>query len=402
MNNNSKKGKRLFIVLVCAFIAVAIAFGLTLGIITAYKNSKAAIKYNGLTMTEKEASYFLSYYKYLYMRYLSDSGVPDVEDTYGFWNKIDETENKSYGALLSESSEKFMRELMVSISLFDRYVSLSKDERKLIGNAAKNVLDYKADGSRDKFNSLSRDFGFEYDDFLTATKSFYKSAMAKSVIYGKDGSLISSYPDLCAKYLSKYSHVKLLFIRTNDKFLVDENGNRVMGNDGMDQTVPLSDSEKAQRAALISEIKSYIDAIDTGNVEMGSAMFDYYLENHDEGDKDRHEDGYYFYEKSDFTSEFREEFPTIVEKSLSMEKESYSFVELDFGVCFIYKYEPTAGAYASKLSEACFRDFYKDAANELYNESLEELSANVVLTERYKKIDIVAIPYNYNLVPNFN
>lgn len=383
-------------------MAAVLIFGLTLGIITAYKNSKAAIRYNGLTMTEGECSYFLSYYKYLYMRYLSESGVSDVEDTLGFWNKIDEAENKSYGELLSESSEKFMRELIVSVSLFDRYVSLGKNEKELIENAAKNVLTYKADGSIDKFNSISRKFGFVYSDFEDAVKSFYKSASAKTAIYGKDGSSMSSYPSLCAEYLAEYSHVKLLFIRTNDKFLLDENGNRVMGNDGKDQTLPLTDTEKAERAALISEIKGYIDAIGTGNVEMGSSMFDYYIENHDEGDTDRHEDGYYFHEKSEFTKEFRSEFPEIVEKSLSMEKESYDLVNLDFGVCFIYKYEPTASAYSSKLSEDCFRDFYKNASADLYNKSLSELAADVVLTDRYKKIDVVSIPYNYNLVPNFN
>ena len=145
MNKSEKKGKRIFLILISGFVAAVLAFGLTLGIITAYKNSKAAIKYNGLTMSEEECSYFLSYYKYLYMRYLSESGVADVEDTLGFWNKIDQTENKSYGELLVESAEQFMRELIVSVSLFDRYASLSKDEKKLIQTAAENVLNYKAD-----------------------------------------------------------------------------------------------------------------------------------------------------------------------------------------------------------------------------------------------------------------
>ena len=255
MNKNNKQGKRLFLILICSFLAAVLVFGLTLGIITAYKNSKAAIRYNGLTMTEEECSYFLSYYKNLYMKYLSRSGVTDVEDTLGFWNKIDESESKTYGELLLESSEKFMRELIVSVSLFDRYVSLSKNEKKLIENAAENVLTYKADGSIDKFNSMSRKFGFVYSDFEDAVKSFYKSASAKTAIYGKDGSSMSSYPSLCAEYLAEYSHVKLLFIRTNDKFLLDENGNRVVGNDGKDLLATSSFISLARASALSSTLK---------------------------------------------------------------------------------------------------------------------------------------------------
>ena len=407
MNKNDKRNdnvanKKILIIFISVFVAAVLVFGLILGIIVAVKNSRAAVKYDGYTMSEEETAYFLSYYKYRYMMLLSQSGVENVEDTKGFWNKIDENENKTYGELLKSGAEQFLKEIIVSVSIFNRYDKLNSSEKTLIKSAAKNVLTYRADGNRDKFNELAAEYGFSYNSFKSATEIFYKAAMAQNAVYGSDGSRLSSFPELCAEYLAEYSHVKLLFIRTEDKFLLDDGGNRVIGDDGKDKTVPLTEEEKLERQSLIHEINGYIAAIGNGDVEMGAAMFDYYLQNHDEGDSDMHNDGYYFHNSSDFTKEFSSQFSAVVEKAYSMASDSYASVELDFGVCFIYKYAPTQGAYMSDAAKICFEDFYQNAALRLFEKNLDELSTEVILTDNYKKLDIVKIPYNHTLIPSFN
>ncbi len=402
-NSPPKKRKNVFLItFICIFLALVLIFGAILGIMSAVRNSKAAVKYEGLTMSEETASFFVTYYKYRYMSILSSTGVVGVEDTRGFWNKIHEDEGVSYGELLQKSTEQYIRQIMVANYLYDNYARLTSDDRDIINTARGELLTYKADGNKDLFNSEVSKYGFDYSSLKDAITMLYKANVAKNIIYGADGSNLKNFPELANEYLTEYTHVKLLFIRTETTFVLDENGDRIIGDDGNDETRLLTEAEKTERQELISDIRGYIDARESGgDIQMGEEMFNYYLEKHDEGDKDMHADGYYFHKNSAFTSEFSEVFKNIVDKSYSMEIGSYDEVNVDFGVCFIYKYEPTANVYASTLAEVCFTDFYSDAAAVIFEKTLTELSTDVVLTEKFKKIDIIALPYNYDYLPSF-
>ena len=189
MNKNDKRNdnvanKKILIIFISVFVAAVLVFGLILGIIAAVKNSRAAVKYDGYTMSEEETAYFLSYYKYRYMMLLSQSGVENVEDTKGFWNKIDENENKTYGELLKSGAEQFLKEIIVSVSIFNRYDKLNSSEKTLIKSAAKNVLTYRADGNRDKFNELAAEYGF-FEALLKAWPfCFYLCGLILSALGG--------------------------------------------------------------------------------------------------------------------------------------------------------------------------------------------------------------------------
>ena len=402
-NNPKKKRKNIFLTtFICIFLALVFVFGIVLGIITAVKNANAVVKYEGLTMDKETASFFVTYYKYRYMSILSSLGVENVEDTPGFWNKIYKKEEVSYGELLKKSTEQYIRQIMVANYLYDNYERLSADDRDIINTAVRDLLTYKANGNKDIFNSEVSKYGFDYSSLRDTVTMLYKANTAQNVIYGNDGSNLKNFPELANEYLAEYTHVKLLFIRTETTFVLDKDGNRIVGDDGNDQTRLLTDSEKAERQSLITDIRGYIDARESGgDIQMGEEMFDYYLEKHDEGDKDMHADGYYFHKNSEFTSEFSEVFKNIVDKSYTMQIGSYDEVDVGFGVCFIYKYEPTANVYASTLAEACFTDFYSDAAGVIFEKTLTELSTDVVLTEKFKKIDLIALPYHYDYLPSF-
>lgn len=402
-NSPQKKRKNVFLItFICIFLALVLIFGAILGIISVVRNSKAAVKYEGLTMSEETASFFVSYYKYRYMSILSSAGVVGVEDTRGFWNRIHEDEVLSYGELLIKSTEQYIRQIMVANYLYDNYARLTSDDKDVINTARGELLTYKADGNKDLFNSSVSKYGFDYSSLKDAITMLYKANVAKNIIYGADGSNLKNFPELANEYLAEYTHVKLLFIRTETAFVLDENGDRIIGDDGNDETRLLTEAEKAERQELISDIRGYIDARESGgDIQMGEEMFNYYLEKHDEGDKDMHADGYYFHKNSAFTSEFSEVFKNIVDKSYSMEIGSYDEVNVDFGVCFIYKYEPTANVYASTLAEVCFTDFYSDAAAVIFEKTLTELSTDVVLTKKFSKIDIIGLPYNYDYLPSF-
>ena len=399
-NQQKSKNNKFLITFVCIFMSVVLIFGATLGIISAVKKSKSIVWYKGQTMDVETASFFASYYKYVYMSALSKSGVSGVEDSPGFWNS-DAGNGKKYKDLLLEGAQEYIKQIVVVNYLYDRYTRLTAGEKERISAAVDDIITYKANGDRKEFNTLVKEFGFSYSSFRKGAEMLYKASTAKGLIYGENGENVAKFTDLAEEYLAEYSHVKLLFIRTSDKF-VYENGQRVVGKDGNYLLEALTSEEIADRQKTISEVRASISAIGSGvGVEMNGEMFDYYLKNHDEGDEDMRGDGYYFSKRSSYTSEFSTVFADIVNKSYEMQVGTFSEVAVDFGVCFIYKTEPTEGAYSLSASNPCFEDFYSDAASFLFEKNITQLSAEVALDEKFLEIDLTTLPYNYAYLPNF-
>ena len=387
------------LIFICAFLSLVLVFFAVFGIVIAVRNSKALVKYNGTTLDEELSLFFCGYYKYHYMSNLASSGVSGVVDSPVFWNKKSES-GKTYGELLLENTESYLKALIAANYIFDSVARLGSDDKKKIETTMNDLLVYQADGDKDLFNERAEKLGFDYKTVKRAAEIIYKASYAKVLLYGEDGSEISNYPDICESYLKTYSHVKLLIIRTETDFLLDENGNRIIGEDGRDKTYLLSTAEQEKRKALISEIRERIAAISlNGDVQMSPAMFDKYITEHDDGDEDMHSDGYYFNENSSYTAEFASAFPKIVDASYALKIGEYAEVELDFGVCFIYKYEPNYAAYLKATLSGCFSDFYSDAAGYVFERDIEEISLEVEFSEKFFDIDLINLEYDNTLFP---
>jgi hypothetical protein len=63
------------------------------------------------------------------------------------------------------------------------------------------------------------------------------------------------------------------------------------------------------------------------------------------------------------------------------------------GVCFIYKGDVVAGAYASE-SNPFFTDFYSDAADYLFPKTLKDLMADVTFKKGFDPDAIISQPRN--------
>ena len=346
------------------------------------------------------ASYFATQYKYAFMSSLSASGVAGVEDTLGFWRK-DSGNGKSYGDILEEGLREYIGQVLVTNYLYDRYTSMTSDERELIATAIEETLTYKADGKKDVFNEAVKEFGFSYNSYKNAVKMSYKSAVAQTIVCGDGGENLKGESELVADYLEEFSHVKLLFVRTETAFVLDSEGNRLLNSDGTYETRELNDEEKAERQALIDEIRGYIDAIGTGEAEMGATMFDYYLEHNDDGDPEAHEHGYYLHPDSDFSKAFEEEFENIMKTAYELSVGEFGEAEVEFGTCFIYKYDVNTADLDEDDLETCFSDFYSDLSEIFFAEQISELIEAVSFDKKFDEIDILLLPYNYIYHPVF-
>ncbi len=405
MNKKEKNTKKvnknkIMLTIVCIFVAIVLIIGVVLGVAFGVKNAKAALYYSGAYLTKEEASFFASYYKSILIGELRDEGVA-VFDTESFWKKSYDGKI-TYGELLEKNTEQYLRQIVASSYLYDNLSSLSSLDKEKIETAVFQKFDFLAGKDKDVFNSMSEQYGFSYSDYEGIVEKLYKDKYIYSAVCGVNGENLRNYPEQCEKYFENYSHVKLLFIRTEDTFLLDENGNRVRDENNMDKLVELSEYDKAERQKTIGEIRAAIKAFeeDSSEKQMSPAMFNSYLATIDEGDPQKRNTGYYFSKYSAYSAEYSEALSEVVSKSLDMPQNSYSEVAFDKGVCFIYKYERVSGAYTDTSDGSCFEDFYKLAAEDFYYELMAEYMPKVETRDKFYELDLIKLPYTADFVPS--
>lgn len=398
--------KRAVIIGLSAFLSLVLVFGAVLGIVTLVKRSGSVAYYDGIYISEGVASFFVGRFKTQYIRDLRLDGY-EAQNTENFWNsKYDDTQ--THGDIMRSLAEMRIKQIIACNYFFDRNASLSDRDEEKIEKAIRETLEYHTGGSVDEFNRMAEEYGFDYDDYCEAVKLMYKSDLAFTAIFGQDGSRIASDNASCEDYLSEYSHVKLLFIRTEDKLVIED--------DKSTSLVMLSEEEREERLANIDKVNKAIEAYKNGSDgQITPVAFDNYISTFGEGDTDFSGTGYYFHEDSEFSSEFSEQFPSVVEEALGMDIGEYSCVKVDFadaerkeagesspGVCFIYKYPPSKGAYATSSLSACFSDFYLHAASAVFLNATDLIVKEVVIGPKYEALDFIKISTNSVLYPRYD
>lgn len=390
----SAASKRALIILVSVFLGAVILFGATLGIVSAVRSSRAYFSYKGVTVPVGVVNYLAATRKSAFMSTLTREGV-ECYDKPEFWNSKNAL-GVEYGEVLEDEIEHYVSSVIVGAYLFDRYTSLTKEERESLKTAQSEVLEFKAGGSRAEFNRLAEPMGFDYSDFTSATELIYKYNSAKSVIFGYNGASLSGgdFTPQCDEFFDTYSHVMLMFIRTEGRYVINE-------ETGLSEYVEFTDGKKAEIQEEIAHIRTLINAAEegVGDERMSPDAFLWYILNEYNYDEKNAESGYYFAPTSSYTQEFADDAPDVVSRALALEEGHYAeAVADDLGVCFIYKYPCESGAYYKSSLSHFFGDFYADAADYLYAKEINELIEGVKIKDKFYDIDLVSLPYNYDLI----
>ena len=395
ISEQGKKKNNFLKIFVCSFVAVVLVFGLVLGIIMMVNDANAVVSFEGVTMDEEVTSFFVTLNKNQYIRVLNSSQVEDVSDNHFFWNR-DAGAGKTYGQLLIEDTKKFISLVMVTNYIFDSQRGLTSEDERRISNAVASVLDLKAGGNVDKFNEKAQKCGFSYDSFEEAVTMLYKYAIVMNV-----NGVNLSEADKKA-HIEEYTHVKLLFIRTESTFRVDSDGNRVVGNDGYEMH-EYTEAEKAAVAADIEEIRKAIAISGTGvDGGMSELMFNTFLKKYkNDGSTSMVNSGYYFSEDEKFTSVFKQQYSDIVETALEMSVGEYAEAEFAYGTCFIYKYKSDVADLNNSNLSGCFDNFYSTLMLEYFDKTLSAIGEDVEFKPEYDDIKIFDLWCNSELVPSF-
>ena len=408
LNNSTVKGKRIIIIGVSALLLLTLVFGIVLFAVAWTRNLKAVVKYEGVLIDRGVASYLASTYKTVFL-----SELEDGYDAPEFWES-EYKRGETYGELLQEKTLEYIKGVTVGAFLFDRYSSLSSSQRDAISKACSEVLEYKADGNKSKFNDLCRDMGFDFEDFERATELIYKSELAKEIIYGINGSSLQSplrYDECDEYYYNEFVHVKILYIPTRKKIVTDSQGKYVYNSDGLYHTEDFTREEYLERVSDIEKIRELISSYNNdGDVQMSPEYFAG-MEKKYNLSQEFIDTGYYFSPYSTYTARFAEDsgeylpagykeafvkqMSAVVESSFSMSVGEYHEIEGDFGTVFVYKYHNDESGYLSITNVAQFHDFYDDCASYLYTKTVQKIVKDVTVRDSYFEISPTEIPYNY-------
>ena len=393
------RSKRIFIIFTAAFLGCIIFAGIIFGAVGIAKNSSSVMRYKGVYVSDGVASYITSSFKYDFMSALNRNGVDCYDSSY-FWQS-ETDDGQKWGDVLAENTEKYLRQVVVGSYLFDKNTRLTKDDKAVIEKAINEVLDYRADGDVNTFNEMAKDMGFTYRDFKLAAEMLYKYSMAQTVIFGYDGTALSSglFSAECnAYYESAYSRVKLMFIRTEGDYAIDpETGKQVYSE--------FDDDKKAKMQDWIERIRTLI--YNTENeLEaewIDEDIFDYYVkEVFGDWNPAVNRGGYYFSPDSSYSRQFANDAYDVVSLALSMKEGDYAECEVDIGVCFIYKCDLEENAYKNTELEHFFGDFYSCASSYVYSKSVDVYLDDVTVKSRYNRSAVISIPYNSDLTVKFS
>lgn len=331
------------------------------------------VSYRSLNVDEGTFMYLYSYFRYRIPVVYKSAGV---KDTAAFWNAPydkEQTNGEYYGKLALQ----FVYQTIVSARVFDSESSLSSAERKQLKELQEEALtlDYKGGGDKKTFNKKASAFGFDYDDFCEATLLLYKASKAKAALYGTTG-ILAEESDLNAFLENNYVRIKMIFVRTKDRFVFDESGNYVRDENGNYKTEPLPEEVKIEKEQKISTL---LADIENGITE---AEFDALITARDpyfNDDSSYPAGGYYFNEHTAYTKAYAKAFGAISEgeadiisTALAMKVGEVRVVQSEYGTHFLYAakmgegdYKQTSGAYADMFTE-----FYTLAADTLFTELL--------------------------------
>lgn len=368
--------KKVLPILVCSLLGLLIVFGIVLGTIAIVKEAKSVVSYRGVRVDKGVAAYLASTYKAAYKG--------DKDDT----------------AALDAAIEQYIRRIVVAAYLYDRTSKLDEFGKQWIENNVNEVLEYKAEGSIAVFNKQAEPMGFNFKDFKRGTELIYKATSALDAIYGANGSRLS-YADadttrLCEEYFAGYTHIKILFIRTETKYALTDEGDRMPNGDGTDMTIGLTPEAKAARLEDIARITELVENTRTG---VGSMMsleeLNYYYEKYND-EPAYAESGYYLHPNSDFTAylEGKGGYPNLTKTALSMNIGDWAKTTDGEVVCFIYRYAPLSPDYADSDMYRFFTDFYSDAAEHFFMRSVDEIAPDVKVKDKYHKLGLSGLKKN--------
>ncbi|MBQ5800672.1 MAG: peptidylprolyl isomerase, partial [Clostridia bacterium] len=337
--------KKIIISASAVFVASLILFGALFSIFA----PKAVMEYNGVKVDKKMYSFWLSYFK---KELMVEYGISGAGDTDAFWQR-EYKDGVTNGEYFSALADERIKAKLVATYMYDALgESLPDYASEDIKDYLAELIDFVGEGSKKTFNQVAKKYKTSYDAVKRVAVCDYKTELLFNLLYGADGSYMTN-EQKDSYYNENYSRVKVIFIKTEDSYLTEE--------ERLAKEKRISDFDKIFEQTLTEErFDSLISVYSDDNASS------YYS------------NGFYLSKNSDYPVK------EILESSLSMKVGEQRRVESEYGIHYIIKLPLDEKAYENGDNSDWFTDFEQIGAIETFDKLVKESVKDVKVNEKQK------------------
>ena len=331
-------------------LSISIVFSLLLSMLCACggKNEPYVISCGEYGITQKQYDYWLAYYKTKFLNTFLQSGtVTEAEYTEDFWDT--EISGESLYTLTKDQAESYISDIVVCLSLYDEYklgeIEGAKEQIELSVDSFIED-DISAAGSRSKLNSHLAKYSLNINQLRDIYEIEIKRTMVEDYLYGELGTDKVTDEERGTYYTDNYVRVKHVLVNIKDKYVLDEDGERIMDpSTGYYKTEKLTSEEIAAKTTLAADILQKAQ-----NGEDFEKLIKEYGE--DEG-MTYYTDGYFLTKDSPYEENF-------LKASLEMKDGEIRSVSSSYGIHIMKKYPLEKDGYKKEINVNFFSDLDKN------------------------------------------
>lgn len=337
---------------------------------------------NTAVMTLGEQSIDEGMYRFLFSTYKARylSMYKEAKDTDSFW-RGEHSPGVTNAAWMDSLIRDSIRMLMTAQKLFaDANLSLSEGTEEKIDSYIDDMITERCSGSRKDFEAQLAEYGANIQALREMLLSEEKMSQLYTHYYGENGTRSVSNEECDAFYRENY--VRFIQLNVNDAYAyVEQDGAYVQDKNGKYKTRALTDSERAEKECVLTEI----DANLTAGAPL-EELYEKFSENKD------YPGGYYF---SHATAGNYDE--TLVAAAFALEEGAQTKLHTEHGTFYIKRMPLDDGGYALTANADFFGDFDSSVKNALYDELLK--SQFDLIKNDAGKEDAISVT---NVKPNFD
>ncbi len=341
-------------------VFIAIAFLLCL-CSCGEKEAQNVVFCNDVGVTQKQYAYWMAYYKTKFLNTFIGYGSVSAETyTEDFWDT--DVDGKTLYELTKVQAEEYITELVAYLHIYNEN-SLGDIEgaEEQIKESVDSFIDddIKEIGSRSALNTELAKYKLNVKALSKIYELEIKKSMVEDYLFGENGTHKVTEDEREEYYKENYVRVKHVLVNTVDKYVLDEDGERIVDTStGYYKTEKLTDKEKEEKKALAKEI---YDKAQSGD------DFEKLIEKYNEDDgMTYYTDGYFLTKDSAYEENF-------LNASFDMKEGEVRTVESAYGIHIIKKYALDDKGYEKEIN----KNFFSELDSEIIKIKKKELFSKI-------------------------
>lgn len=336
-------------------------------------SSPVYASYGKYGITRNMYEYWTAYYKARFYSSFAEYGLVDGEQyDESVWDQTTGGE-LTLGQQILQHVDSLINELLVCAELYDQ-LGFNNDAslKQQLDETVEELLkkDMNAAGSRQELNAILGAYGMNTDTLRRVIEYEAKASIVSDRLFGEGGEHAVTDEEREQYYQENYHRAKHILIKTDVKYVLDDNGDPKMNiYTGKYETEELTEEEKAEKKRLAEEIFA--------RCENGEDFEELSKEYNEDPAMYTFTDGYFISADSLFDTKYM----TAV---LTSQPGEIKLADTSYGLMIIKKYPLDKGLWNSETNSVFFSDMDANIIAQKKNTVFGEKYSNIVFDTEYK------------------